>query len=55
MAPPAFYGCTGSFVVSKEKIEAFSPSEVEIYNKAIPVGRNYKEQVLASLQRPGNL
>lgn len=43
-----------SFLVSKEKIEAFSPTEIDVNGKSIPVGRNYKEQVLACLQKTGN-
>lgn len=34
-----------SFLVAKEKIEAFSATDVEIGGKQIPIGRNYKEQV----------
>lgn len=39
-----------SFIISKNKIESFSPSEIEINGKQIPVGRNYKELVMANLQ-----
>jgi len=39
-----------SFIVSKNKIESFSPSEIEINGTQIPVGRNYKELVMANLQ-----
>jgi DNA-binding LytR/AlgR family response regulator len=34
-----------SFLVAKEKIDAFSATDVEIGGKHIPIGRNYKEQV----------
>ncbi len=34
-----------SFLVAKEKIDAFSATDVEIAGKHIPIGRNYKEQV----------
>jgi len=39
-----------SFIISKSKIESFSPSEIEINGTQIPVGRNYKELVMANLQ-----
>jgi DNA-binding LytR/AlgR family response regulator len=39
-----------SFIVAKDKIIAFSPSEVEINNKSIPIGRSYKGFVLSVLQ-----
>lgn len=38
-----------SFIVSKSKIESFSPTEIEINKKQIPVGRNYKELVQQAL------
>jgi DNA-binding LytR/AlgR family response regulator len=34
-----------SFIVSKEKIEAFTSSEIEVGNKQLPIGRSYKELV----------
>lgn len=40
-----------SFIVSKDKIEAFSQSEIEINETKIPVGRNYKELVQTVLQK----
>ncbi|SRR5579871_821054 len=40
-----------SFIVSREKIEAFSATELEINNKQIPIGRSYKELVLAILEK----
>jgi DNA-binding LytR/AlgR family response regulator len=36
-----------SFIISKQKIEAVSLSEVEVKGKAIPIGRNYREFVLS--------
>lgn len=39
-----------SFIISKSKIESFSPAEVEINGIQIPIGRNYKELVMANLQ-----
>jgi len=38
-----------SFIVSKNKIDAFTAADIEINGKQIPVGRSYKELVLASL------
>ncbi len=40
-----------SFVVAKEKIDAFSAAAVEIQGKEIPIGRSYKELVLAILEK----
>jgi DNA-binding LytR/AlgR family response regulator len=40
-----------SFIVAREKIDAFSSTEVEINNKQIPIGRSYKELVLGILER----
>jgi DNA-binding LytR/AlgR family response regulator len=36
-----------SFIVAKDKIEAYTATDVEINGKQIPVGRNYKEIVQA--------
>ncbi|HAO06851.1 MAG TPA: DNA-binding response regulator [Chryseobacterium sp.] len=38
-----------SFIVAKEKITAFTATEIEINGIEIPIGRNYKELVLGSL------
>ncbi|HEX2629812.1 MAG TPA: LytTR family DNA-binding domain-containing protein [Chitinophagaceae bacterium] len=38
-----------SFIVAKQKIDAFTAAEVEINGKEIPIGRNYKELVAAML------
>jgi DNA-binding LytR/AlgR family response regulator len=38
-----------SFIVAKDKISAFTTADVEINNKQIPIGRSYKELVLALL------
>ncbi len=40
-----------SFIVAKDKINAFTTADVEINNKQIPIGRSYKELVLALLER----
>ena len=39
-----------SFIVAKDKIEAYTATDIEINGKQIPIGRNYKEQVLAALE-----
>lgn len=38
-----------SYIVAKDKIEAFSAIDVEIKGKEIPIGRSYKELVFAEL------
>lgn len=38
-----------SYLIAKNKVQAFSASEVEIADKKIPIGRNYKETVLKAL------
>lgn len=39
-----------SFIAAKDKISAFTATDVEINNKSIPIGRSYKELVLSVLQ-----
>lgn len=41
-----------SFIAAKDKIAAFTATDIEINNKSIPIGRSYKELVLSILQ-PG--
>lgn len=36
-----------SFIVAKNRVDAFSATDVEINNKQIPIGRSYKELVLS--------
>lgn len=38
-----------SFIVAKDKIDAFTATDVEINNKLIPVGRSYKDLIQAEL------
>lgn len=38
-----------SFIISLDKVEAFSSSRVELPGKVIPIGRIYKNQVMAKL------
>ena len=40
-----------SFIVAKDKIDAFTATEVEVHGKMIPIGRSYKEQVIATLEQ----
>lgn len=40
-----------SFIVAKEKIDAFTTTDVEISGKQIPIGRSYKELVMAVLDQ----
>ncbi|AOM78170.1 LytR/AlgR family response regulator transcription factor [Pedobacter steynii] len=39
-----------SYIVSTEKINAYTSTEIEIQNKQLPIGRTYKEQVNGFLQ-----
>jgi len=43
-----------SFIVAKDKIDAFTASEIEIKGKQIPVGRSYKELVQSILESPSH-
>ena len=40
-----------SFIVAKDKVNAFTATDVEINNKQLPIGRSYKEQVQAELEK----
>ena len=40
-----------SYMVAKNKILAFSATDVEINDKQIPIGRSYKELVLAIIEK----
>lgn len=39
-----------SFIAAKDKIEAYSSSEIQIGNKQLPIGRSYKEAVNVILE-----
>ncbi|MEO9070961.1 MAG: response regulator transcription factor [Ginsengibacter sp.] len=39
-----------SFIVSKDKITAFTASEIEIDKKKIPIGRSYKDLVIQEME-----
>lgn len=40
-----------SFIVAKDKISAFTATDIEINNKQIPIGRSYKELVMSVLDQ----
>ncbi|MBS7787072.1 response regulator transcription factor [Flavobacterium sp. CYK-55] len=40
-----------SFIVAKDKIEAFTATDVEIKQKQIPIGRSYKELVMHLIEK----
>ncbi|MFV0604406.1 MAG: LytR/AlgR family response regulator transcription factor [Niabella sp.] len=40
-----------SFIVSKSKINAYTATDIEIAGFEIPIGRNFKEQVLAAFNK----
>jgi len=39
-----------SFIVAKNKIDAFTATDIEINGKLLPIGRSYKELVLTTLE-----
>ena len=43
-----------SFIVAKDKIDAFTATDIEINGKQIPVGRSYKELVHSLLEQNSN-
>ncbi len=47
----AFIRIHRSFIVSKRKIKAYNSTEVDLDAIQIPIGRNYKEQVLFQLNQ----
>jgi DNA-binding LytR/AlgR family response regulator len=50
LTPYSFLRIHRSFLVAKDKIDAFTASDIEINKNQLPIGRNYKELVLAALQ-----
>ncbi len=38
-----------SFIVAKDKVEAFSPPAVELEGISLPIGRNYRNEVIKAL------
>ncbi|MBO9200652.1 MULTISPECIES: LytR/AlgR family response regulator transcription factor [Niastella] len=49
LAKNGFLRVHRSFLVAKNKIEAFSATDIEINGEQIPIGRSYKEVVMAVL------
>lgn len=39
-----------SFIVAKDKITAYTATDIEIDNRQIPIGRSYKELVISTLE-----
>lgn len=39
-----------SFIVAKDKVDAFTATDVEVSGKQIPIGRSYKELVISVLE-----
>jgi DNA-binding LytR/AlgR family response regulator len=50
LAKNGFLRVHRSFLVAKNKIDAFSATDVEINGEQIPIGRSYKEIVMAVLE-----
>jgi DNA-binding LytR/AlgR family response regulator len=50
LAKNGFLRVHRSFLVAKNKIDAFSATDVEIGGRQIPIGRSYKELVMAVLE-----
>ncbi|QGY47312.1 response regulator [Maribellus comscasis] len=44
-----------SYIVSVQKIEAFTSSSIEVPGKELPIGRSYKNSVLEVLHSQGNV
>ncbi|RFM28278.1 LytR/AlgR family response regulator transcription factor [Deminuibacter soli] len=42
-----------SFIVARDKIEAFTATEIDIAGKQIPIGRSYKELIVSMLEQNG--
>ncbi len=40
-----------SFIVAKDKIDAFTATDVEVKGKQVPIGRSYKELVIHALEQ----
>lgn len=51
LAKNGFLRVHRSFLVAKNKIDAFTATEVEIGGQQIPIGRSYKELVIAELDK----
>jgi DNA-binding LytR/AlgR family response regulator len=49
LSPQQFIRVHRSFIVAKDKIEAYNQNEIDIGGKVIPIGRNYKELVQSKI------
>lgn len=47
--PNNFIRIHRSFIVNRKKITAFTQHDVEIFDKELPIGKSYKEEVMKSL------
>lgn len=50
LSPGDFIRIHRSFLVAREKIDAFTAAEIEIRGKQLPIGRTYKDGVLTLLE-----
>ncbi|MBX2875286.1 MAG: LytTR family DNA-binding domain-containing protein [Saprospiraceae bacterium] len=48
---PNFLRIHRSYLVAKNKISAYSATEVEVKGKSLPIGRTYREEVQANLSK----
>lgn len=55
LLPDNFLRIHKSFIVSINKIEAFTANTIEIQGKELPIGRSYKNGVLSSLNFAGTV
>lgn len=51
LSPGHFLRIHRSFLVARDKIDAFSAAEIEVHGKQLPIGRTYKELVLSVLEK----
>ncbi len=51
LATPNLLRIHRSYVVAKDKISAYSATEVEVQGKSLPIGRTYREEVHAVLSQ----
>jgi DNA-binding LytR/AlgR family response regulator len=51
LSPQSFIRVHRSFIVNISKIESYSASEIELNGESIPIGRNYKAEVVERLSK----
>lgn len=49
LPPECFIRIHRSYIINISKIEAFNTTEIDIHDRQLPIGRNYKNQVLKIL------